>query len=72
MFAPARFSPEQRSRVHALGEAIFITQRIVLSGAIASAFAEQVQVNFSATLGDGMNRTAGAMGAGRALSGDRQ
>jgi hypothetical protein len=38
-----------------------ITQRIVLSGDNASAFAEQVQVNFSATLGDGMKRIADAM-----------
>jgi hypothetical protein len=38
-----------------------ITQRIVLSGDNASAFAEQVQVNFSATLGDGMKRIAEAM-----------
>jgi hypothetical protein len=38
-----------------------ITQRIVLSGDNASAFAEQVQANFSATLGDGMKRIADAM-----------
>jgi hypothetical protein len=38
-----------------------ITQRIVLSGDNASAFVEQVQVNFSATLGDGMKRIADAM-----------
>ncbi len=38
-----------------------ITQRIVLSGANATAFAEQVQVNFSATLGDGMKRITDAM-----------
>jgi Polyketide cyclase / dehydrase and lipid transport len=38
-----------------------ITQRIVLSGENASAFAEQVQVNFSATLSDGMKRIADAM-----------
>lgn len=38
-----------------------ITQRIVLSGDNASAFAEQVQVNFSATLGEGMKRIADAM-----------
>ncbi len=38
-----------------------ITQRIVLSGDNASAFAEQVRVNFTATLGDGMKRIADAM-----------
>lgn len=38
-----------------------ITQRIVLSGDNASAFAEQVRVTFSATLGDGMKRIADAM-----------
>ena len=38
-----------------------ITQRIVLSGDNASAFAQQVQANFSATLGDGMKRIADAM-----------
>jgi hypothetical protein len=38
-----------------------ITQRIVLSGDNATAYAEQVQTNFSATLGDGMKRIADAM-----------
>jgi hypothetical protein len=37
-----------------------ITQRVVLSGDNASAFAEQVQANFSATLSDGMERIAEA------------
>jgi hypothetical protein len=38
-----------------------ITQRIVLSGDNATAYAEQVQANFSATLGAGMKRIADEM-----------
>jgi hypothetical protein len=38
-----------------------ITQRIVLSGVNATAYAEQVQADFSATLGEGMMRIADAM-----------
>jgi hypothetical protein len=38
-----------------------ITQRIILSGDNATAYAEQVQANFSATLDDGMTRMADAM-----------
>ena len=38
-----------------------ITQRIVLSGVNATAYAEEVQANFSATLGAGMKRIADEM-----------
>ena len=38
-----------------------ITQRIVLSGDNATAYAKQVQETFDATLGDGMTRIADAM-----------
>ena len=38
-----------------------VTQRIVLSGDNATAYAGQVQANFSATLGDGMKRIADGM-----------